>query len=213
MGGPDAAGWIKRLGMTPSGVGGWFAPAMVSKEAIPGAALPSRFGGADHPLYSSNWYLLEAGEVLQLHTLKQDELWFFHLGAPIRLHVFSGEDGYAETVFGPDPDAGQVLHGAAPHSTWFGAELAGPGFALVSCSLSPGYEPADSAKPTEEQVAALVAGFPAQAELIRRLAAGGRSTGDRSKGGRSAGEELAEGQFIDDQLADDQLAGGRFTVQ
>ena len=186
-GGPDAAGWIKRLGMTPSGVGGWFAPAMVSNETLPGGALPPRFGGAGHPLYSSNWYLLEAGEVLQLHTLKQDELWFFHLGTPVRLHVFSEEDGYSETVFGADPEAGQILHGAAPHSTWFGADLAGPGFALVSCSLSPGYEAADSAKPTEEQVGALVDEFPAQAELIRRLAGG--------------------------QPADGQFAGWQFAVQ
>ncbi|UVJ39223.1 cupin domain-containing protein [Arthrobacter sp. CJ23] len=168
----DAKDWIKRLDMSPSGVGGWFAPAMVSDENIAGSALPPRFGGGDHSLYSSNWYLLEAGEVLQLHTLKQDELWFFHLGTPIRLHVFSQEDGYSETGFGPDPEAGQILHGAAPHSTWFGAELAGPGFALVSCSLSPGYESADSAKPTEEEIGALVSEFPGQAELIRRLAGG-----------------------------------------
>ena len=186
-GGPDANGWIKRLGMTPSGVGGWFAPAMVSNETIPGAALPPRFDGADHPLYSSNWYLLEAGQLLQLHTLKQDELWFFHLGTPVRLHVFPAKGGYSETVFGADPEAGQILHGAAPHSTWFGAELAGPGFALVSCSLSPGYEAADSAKPTEEQVGALIDEFPAQAELIRRLAGG--------------------------QPADGQFAGWQFAVQ
>jgi predicted cupin superfamily sugar epimerase len=202
MGGPDAQGWIKRLGMTPSGVGGWFAPAMLSNETIAGAALPPRFGG-DHPLYSSNWYLLEAGEVLQLHTLKQDELWFFHLGTPVRLHVFSQEDGYSETVFGPDPDSGQILHGAAPHSTWFGAELAGPGFALVSCSLSPGYEATDSAKPTEEEVGALVDEFPAQAELIRRLAGGGR---------------FPEGQLphrglADGELPDGRFAGGRVAVQ
>jgi uncharacterized protein len=170
--GPDADGWIKRLDMAPSGVGGWFPSAMVSGETIPGQALPARFGSVGHPLYSSNWYLLEAGQVLQLHTLKQDELWFFHLGTPIRLHVFSPEDGYVETVFGQDPEAGQILHGAAPHSTWFGGELAGPGFALVSCSLSPGYEASDSAKPTEQDIEALAKEFPAQAELIRRLAGG-----------------------------------------
>ena len=168
---PDAKEWIKRLDMTPSGVGGWFAPAMVSDELIAGSALPPRFG-IDHPLYSSNWYLLQAGEILQLHTLKQDELWFFHLGAPIRLHVFSQTEGYSSTVFGPDPEVGEILHGAAPHSTWFGAELVGDGFVLVSCSLSPGYEPSDSAKPTSEDVEALVVQFPGQSELIRRLAAG-----------------------------------------
>ncbi|MCZ9882917.1 cupin domain-containing protein [Arthrobacter sp. B2a2-09] len=177
----SAEDWIKRLDMSPASVGGWFAPALVSNEDIAGSALPPRFG-VDHPLYSSNWYLLQAGEVLQLHALKQDELWFFHVGTPISLHVFSQDPdpsdpgysvaGYSEAVFGPDPEAGETLQGVAPHSTWFGAELAGPGFALVSCSLSPGYERSDSEKPTREDIEALVSRFPEHAALILRLAAG-----------------------------------------
>ncbi|MBT8162017.1 MULTISPECIES: cupin domain-containing protein [Arthrobacter] len=166
-----AEDWIKRLDMSPASVGGWFAPALVSDEDIPGSGLPPRFGGS-HPLYSSNWYLLQAGDILQLHTLKQDELWFFHLGAPIRMHVFSPDRGYSEALLGADPEAGESLQGIAPHSTWFGAELAGKGFALVSCSLSPGYEAADSAKPTHEDVESLVSMFPGHAALIMRLAAG-----------------------------------------
>ncbi|MBP2411937.1 putative cupin superfamily sugar epimerase [Arthrobacter stackebrandtii] len=163
--------WIERLHMQACGAGGWIAPAMTSNELVPGSALPARFD-VDHPLYSSNWYLLKAGEVLQLHTLKQDELWFFHLGAPVRLHVFSSQSGYSQTVFGPDFDAGQTLNGLAPHSTWFGAELAGPGFALVSCSLSPGYEPSDSALPTSAEVDGLIARYPQEAALIRKLSEG-----------------------------------------
>ena len=169
--GDSAEQWIKRLGLDVCGVGGWVAPTMTSDELVPGPALPTRFE-VDHPLYSSDWYLLKAGEILRLHTLKQDELWFFHLGAPIRLHVFSSEEGYSQTVFGPDFDAGQQLHGVAPHSTWFGAELAGPGFALSSCSLGPGYEPADSAIPTATDIEGLIAQYPSQAALIRKLSAG-----------------------------------------
>ncbi|GAA4024259.1 hypothetical protein GCM10023063_48010 [Arthrobacter methylotrophus] len=172
----SAEDWIKRLDMSPASVGGWFASALVSNEDITGSALPPRFD-VDHPLYSSNWYLLQTGEILQLHTLKQDELWFFHLGTPLRLHVFSPDNGYSElgyseTLFGPNPEAGETLQGVAPHSTWFGAELAGPGFALVSCSLSPGYERSDSAKPTEKDIESLVSRFPGHAALILRLASG-----------------------------------------
>ncbi len=170
-----AEDWIKRLDMSPAIVGGWFAPALVSNEDIAGSALPPRFG-VDHPLYSSNWYLLQAGEFLQLHALKQDELWFFHVGTPIRLHTFSRElghqdFGYSEAVLGSDPEAGETLQAVALNSTWFGAELAGPGFALVSCSLSPGYERSDSAKPTARDIESLVLRFPGHAELILRLAA------------------------------------------
>ena len=167
----NADEWIARLGLDVCGVGGWVAPTMTSNELVPGTALPARFE-VDHPLYSSDWYLLKAGEVLRLHTLKQDELWFFHLGAPIRLHVFSPEKGYSQTVFGPDFDAGQLLHGVAPHSTWFGAELAEPGFALSSCSLGPGYQAADSTVPTTTDIERLVTQFPSKARLIRKLTAG-----------------------------------------
>lgn len=164
----SAQDWIDRLAMTPVGVGGWFAAAMGSDESVPASGLPARFSVAHH-LYSSNWYLLDQGQHLQLHRLAQDELWFFHAGAPVDLHVF-GPD-YSKVSLGPDPVAGQCYHGFAPHSAWFGGELAGPGFALVSCSLSPGYDPSDSAVPTEQDLTELVATHPAQTELISRLAA------------------------------------------
>jgi uncharacterized protein len=162
----SAREWIERLGMTQSGVGGWFAAAMVSDETVSAAALPSRFQ-VDHHLYSSNWYLLREGEILQLHSLKQDELWFFHHGASVQLHIFDGSI-YSTSTIGNHPGS---FHSYAPHSTWFGGELIGSGFALVSCSLSPGYDPSDSSKPTPSDVDAMVAQFPSHASLIRRLAA------------------------------------------
>ncbi|MEA5455964.1 cupin domain-containing protein [Sinomonas sp. JGH33] len=169
--GRAAEGWIKRLGLTPSSVGGWFGAAMASDETVDGAALPARFTGP-HPLYSSNWYLLEEGQHLLLHQLKQDELWFFHVGGPLLLHSFP-DSGAVTVAIGPDPERGETLHAAAPHSTWFGAELArGTEFALVSCSLGPGWQPSDPTLPTDDDVARLCAQFPEREVLIRRLAAG-----------------------------------------
>jgi predicted cupin superfamily sugar epimerase len=165
----SAQDWIDNLGMTPAGVGGWFAAAAGSDESVPASALPPRFT-VDHHLYSSNWYLLDQGQHLQLHRLAQDELWFFHIGAPVDLHVF-GPGAYSRVSLGSDPGAGQSFHGVAPHSTWFGGELVGAGFTLVSCSLSPGYDPSDSAVPTEQDLAQLHAAYPAQGQLISRLAA------------------------------------------
>lgn len=162
--------WIDRLGLTPSSVGGWFGSAIGSSEQIAGAALPPRFDGP-HPLYSSNWYLLREGEHLRLHQLVQDELWFFHIGGPILLHSFT-DTGPETTVIGSDWERGEALHTAAPHSTWFGAEPApGAAFALVSCSLGPGWQPPDPTLPTGDDVADLCLRFPEREELIRRLAA------------------------------------------
>lgn len=163
----SAQEWVSRLGLTAIPLGGWFGPAMGSDESVTGSALPARFTG-DHSLYSSNWYLLEAGQVLGLHQLDQDELWFFHEGSPIELHVFA-DSGYYSVLLGADPDNGQSYHGYGPHSTWFGAEVCGPGYALVSCSLSPGWAPTDSNQPDPDVVDDLVRRFPDQVDLIRRL--------------------------------------------
>lgn len=163
----SAQDWVTRLGLAPIALGGWFGPAMGSDESVAEGALPARFTG-DHPLYSSNWYLLESSQVLGLHQLKQDELWFFHEGSPIDLHVFA-DDGYDTVTLGADPGSGQRYHGYGPHSTWFGAEVRDPGYALVSCSLAPGWAPTDSSQPGPEAVADLKRRFPDRADLIQRL--------------------------------------------
>lgn len=133
------------------------------------ASLPERFAGDRH-FYSTNYYLLKAGELLRLHALNQDEQWFYHQGSAVRLHIFSPDGGYSTIDIGADLDQGQVPQAVAPHNHWFGAELLGPGYVLVSCSLAPGYDPRDSFNPTAEQLAALKQAFPAQADLIQKLA-------------------------------------------
>jgi uncharacterized protein len=163
----SAQDWVSRLGMTSIDLGGWFSSAMGSDETLAPAGLPQRFAGS-RAVYSSNWYLLEGGHVLRLHRLNQDELWFFHEGASIDLHIFS-ETGYRSVSLGHEVDNGQSYNGCAPHSTWFGAEVQAPGFALASCSLSPGWAPPDSTQADSTAIAELCRRFPAQQELIGRL--------------------------------------------
>lgn len=66
-----------------------------------------------------------------------------------------------------------MLHAIAPHNQWFGGELLGPGYALVSSSLGPGYDPRDSSTPSADQIAALKAAYPAQAQIIDQLSRAG----------------------------------------
>ena len=159
---------IEQLSLTPVPVGGHFAPGPCGAETLLAAGLPERFVG-DRRLYTSNFYLLKAGEVLRLHTLNQDEQWYFHRGSAVRLHIFSDDNTYSSVDIGEDVDQGQVLHAIAPHDQWFGGELLGPGFALVSCSLAPGYDARDSSTATPEQIEALKGVFPQQAAILDRL--------------------------------------------
>ena len=159
---------IKRLHMVPTGIGGYLAPGPAGDFTIEPGALPPRFNGA-RGIYSANYFLLKAGEFLQLHSLNQDEQWFFHQGSALRLHAFSEQGVYSTVTLGSDVAQGQFFQAVAPHSQWFGAELLGPGYALVSCSLAPAWSKKDSGKPTTEQIEQLKDVFPEQAAIIELL--------------------------------------------
>lgn len=134
---------IAKLKMVPTGIGGYLAPGPGGSANIIDAALPERYKG-DRKNYSINYYLLKEGEVLRMHSLNQDEQWFFHQGSAIALHMF-GEQGYQSVIVGADLDQGQTMQAVAPGQQWFGAELVVPGYTLVSCSLAPGWDKRDSA--------------------------------------------------------------------
>ncbi|MBY0240464.1 MAG: cupin domain-containing protein [Burkholderiaceae bacterium] len=166
----SADDWITKLNLTPIELGGYFAPVATAGESTLKFALPDRFNG-DRRLYSTNYYLLRDPQVLQLHSLNQDEQWFYHAGNPIRLHCFTPDGRYLVTDVGADPSRGQALQAVAPHGSWFGGEILEGGYGLFGCSLAPGWEAADPALPTAQQLARLKADFPAQAEVISRLSA------------------------------------------
>ncbi|RSK43175.1 cupin domain-containing protein [Hymenobacter rigui] len=159
---------ISHFGMKPTGVGGYLAQGPKGDFSLSQGALPDRFSG-ERAIYSTNLFLLSAGEVLRLHTLDQDEQWFFHQGSAIQLHAFSDEGIYSTFVLGSDLDQGQCLHGVARHGQWFGAELLGSGYALVSCSLAPAWTASDSHQPSPVAIEALTTRFPQQSTIIDRL--------------------------------------------
>lgn len=169
---PNAAqvanGLVEKLGMVPTGIGGYIAPGSQSDLTILANAFPERFEG-DRRAYSMNYFLLNGGDVLKLHALNQDEQWFFHQGDPIRLHLFSSEGVYSTITLGSDLDQGQLLQAVAPHNHWFGAELLSPGYALVSCSLAPAWDKRDSAVPSSQQFEILMQSFPEQIGVIDSL--------------------------------------------
>lgn len=93
----------------------------------------------------------------RLHRITSAEVWHYHLGSPVVV-VELDESGEApmlrETVLGQDVLAGQRLQHAVPGGTWFGARLLSDGdasvgrpsdtasddYALVGCTVSPGFE-------------------------------------------------------------------------
>ncbi len=91
-------------------------------------------------LSTAIYYLLEAEEKSLFHRIQSDELWFFHLGQPLEIILI--EDARLTTIMlGNDIENNEVPQITIPANTWFAARVKnGKGFALVSCTVAPGFD-------------------------------------------------------------------------
>jgi uncharacterized protein len=84
-------------------------------------------------------FLLLNGERSHWHRVDADELWLFHAGDPLRLHVTTDEEPIATSTLGIDLAGGHRPQLLVPAGRWQSAESLGR-FTLVSCVVSPGFE-------------------------------------------------------------------------
>ncbi len=146
-----AARWIRSLVLTPHSEGGHY------RETYRGV------GNVSTAIY----FLLEGRQVSRLHRIRSDELWHHYAGGPLIVSAITPAGTLAEFTLGVDLDAGQAPQGGVPAGHWFGAALLAPDtYALVGCTVAPGFDFADLELARRET---LLAEFPQHAALIERL--------------------------------------------
>jgi predicted cupin superfamily sugar epimerase len=136
----DAHFWIEALGLERHPEGGYFKETYRSSEIIHQAGLPDRFPGP-RVFSTSIYFLLHGSGVSHLHRIKSDELWHFHEGGTLIIHVIEPDGKYREIRLGRDIEAGEVLQGVVPAGCWFGGRMDDPdSYCLVGCTVAPGFE-------------------------------------------------------------------------
>jgi predicted cupin superfamily sugar epimerase len=140
--------------------GGFFRRTYTSGRSVDTESGPRKIG-------SAIYYLLEAGTFSELHILTSDEMFHFYLGDPVEMLQLH-PDGRSEIlVLGPDLQAGQHLQLVVPAGVWQGTRLLNNGkFALLGCSVTPGFDYADY---RNSPCVDLVAKWPDQSDRIRAL--------------------------------------------
>jgi predicted cupin superfamily sugar epimerase len=167
---------IRKLELAPHPEGGWYRETYRADETIAAEALPGRFTGA-RSCSTAILFLLAQGEKSALHRIKSDELWHFHCGASLMIHMITPDGAYRCLRLGGDIMGGEVFQAVVPAGCWFGAECSGRGgYALVGCTVAPGFDFSDFEMGCRDT---LLEQFPAHGEIIRRL------TGIRNRGGRA----------------------------
>jgi len=161
-----AAYWIERLHLTRHPEGGWFRETYRAAEAIPEAGLPTRFQG-ERAFSTAIQFLLERDDCSALHRLKSDEMWHFYDGSPLTLHVIDPEGRYSTIEVGRDLWAGEVPQAVVKAGCLFGATVNDTrSYALVGCTVAPGFDFADFEMPGLEELCRL---YPRQRQVIERL--------------------------------------------
>lgn len=104
----------------------------------------------------------------RFHRLAHDEVWHAYAGDPFRLVLLYPGGADAEVVMGAGAGPGRAVQFTVPAGTWQAGELLSGGrFALFGCTMAPGFTPACFEAGAVEP---LLAGWPARAADIRRLA-------------------------------------------
>lgn len=161
----SARAWIRRLGLERHPEGGWYRQLYRGDEELPASALPARYDGP-RATATVIWFLLEHPDVSHLHRLASDEIWHFHAGSPLRVVAIDVAGERSDLLLGPDPEAGESFVGVVPRGRWFGAFLPDGGWALVSCTVAPGFDFADFELAEREGA---LEKWPQHGEVVGRL--------------------------------------------
>ncbi|WP_154224515.1 cupin domain-containing protein [Marinicella rhabdoformis] len=131
--------WIDQLGLLPHPEGGFYKETYRCQEHISAVHLPDRFDQA-HCFSTAIYYLLNAPNFSAFHRIKQDELWHFYQGRPLTIHVINASGNYQKMLLGDDPSQGQSFQHVVKAGDWFAASVDDENYALVGCTVAPGFE-------------------------------------------------------------------------
>ena len=146
--------------------GGYFTETYRSAETMPRESLAARYTGP-RAFGTCIYFLLEPGTFSEIHRLASDEIFHFYLGDPVEMLQLWPDGEAKRVVIGPEIESGMAPQLIVPRGVWQGTRLVpGGAFALLGCTVSPGFEYADYESGPR---ALLSERYPEHRELIHAL--------------------------------------------
>ena len=122
----------------------------------------------ERPHYTSIYFLLRSQDISHLHRLKSDELWYYHGGSALTVHMILEDGTYVARKLGLNIEQGEQPQVLVPKNTIFGSSVDDENtFSLVGCMVSPGFDFVDFEMFTQGE---LIEQYPAHEAIIRKMA-------------------------------------------
>ena len=157
---------VQQLGLKPHPEGGFYSESYRASDTV-----IRQTDGTERASSTAIYYLLENGAWSAWHRIASDEVWHFYAGSPLNVYVLTPEGELVTHCLGPALErAGVVYQAVVPAGYWFAAELVNPdSFALVGCTVAPGFEFAEFELAKAEELAAQ---YPQHRGVVERLGRG-----------------------------------------
>ncbi|TDI99333.1 MAG: cupin domain-containing protein [Deltaproteobacteria bacterium] len=162
---------IATLELEPHPEGGFFRETYRATETLSRAVLPSRFRG-ERAFSTAIYFLIQGKQFSALHRICSDELWHFYLGEPLEFVEITSDGRLTMTLLGHGITTVTRPQAVIPAGSWFGSRLARPdphAFALVGCTVAPGFDFADFELASREK---LLEAYPQHEDMIRAMTRG-----------------------------------------
>jgi predicted cupin superfamily sugar epimerase len=165
----------KLLGLQPHPrEGGWYVRTYEAKELLGADAFADGRYAGERRTGTAIYYLLEAETFSEMHRLHSDEVFHFYAGDAVEmLQLREGASG-AMVVIGNDLLGGQRPQVVVEHGVWQGSRLVKGGrWALLGCTVSPGFEFEDYEAGERAKLTARWPEFAAEIAALTRVASCG----------------------------------------
>jgi len=162
----EALELIKNLQLTEHPEGGYYKETYRSKNVIPQQILGESFNGARN-YCTSIYFLLTSDRFSAFHRIQQDEIWNFHKGSPLTVHVIDNSGNYTQHLVGLDLKNGQTPQFVVPAGCWFASSVNEKNhYSFVGCTVAPGFDFNDFELADRGE---LIQEYPKLSEVITRL--------------------------------------------
>ncbi len=120
----------------------------------------------ERSIMTSIYFLLTSENISKFHQIKSDEMWFYHEGSPLTVHVIDSKGQYEKIKVGPVGEKNKPQQ-LVPAGVIFGSTVdENNSYSLVSCVVAPGFDFEDFRLFSKEE---LLVKYPEHKEIIKIL--------------------------------------------
>ena len=152
---------IEQMQLQPHPEGGFYRSTLRADEWL-------SLERGERPLYTSIYFLLRSQDISHLHRLQSDEIWYYHGGSALTIHMIHPNGTYEAKKLGLNVEMGEQPQIVVKKNTIFGSSVdAKNSFGLVGCMVAPGFDFVDFELFTKQE---LLGKYPQHEAVIKKMA-------------------------------------------